>query len=91
MEFSPSISSTVRKTRADLEKSARLLDDAMSSTGKSLLRVSRNTPQRRGQGSLRRGWYIFKGKSKIINGLNDRTVKPPGGGSSTILELGIRW
>lgn len=66
MEFSPSISSTVKKTNADLEKSARLLDDALSSAGKSLLRVSANIPQRRVLGSLRRGWYFCKGKGKII-------------------------
>lgn len=56
MEFSPRISSTIKtSSRTDLEKSTRLLNDALSSTGKSLLRVSRNTPQRRVLGSLRRG------------------------------------
>jgi hypothetical protein len=56
MEFSPNISTTVKKTpRTDLDKSARLLNEALSSTGKSLLRVSKNTPERRVVGSRRRG------------------------------------
>jgi hypothetical protein len=67
MEFSPSISSTVkRSSHTDLEKSARLLDDALSSTRKSLPRVSRVTPHRRVLGTLRRGWYICKCKVLTI-------------------------
>jgi hypothetical protein len=57
MEFSPSISSKVsmKTPDADLERSVLLLDDALRPAGKSLLRVSRNTPQRRAVGTRRRG------------------------------------
>ena len=49
MEFSPRISCTTAKRtpRSNLEKSILLFDDVLSSPDKSLLRGSRNNPQRR--------------------------------------------
>ncbi|KAJ4431491.1 hypothetical protein ANN_20089 [Periplaneta americana] len=53
MEFS--LSSISNIATDDLEKSVRLLDEALSSEGKSLLRTSRNSPLRRTPISRRRG------------------------------------